>query len=410
MTDKEIFDYHQGGKMATCPKKLVKNKQDLSLAYTPGVAIPCKAIEKDPALAYEYTSKSNLLAVISNGTAVLGLGNIGALAGKPVMEGKSVLFKSFGAIDAIDIEVNESDPHKFIEIVEKISITFGGINLEDIKAPECFIIEEELKKRCDIPVMHDDQHATAIITGAGLQNVSILTGKKLPNLKVVIVGAGAAGIACARFYKTLGVQNITMFDSKGALSMERNDLNDHKKEFACEKDISLEDAMDGADMFLGLSRGGLLKPELLKKMAKDPIVFALANPTPEIMPDLAKEAREDIIMATGRSDFANQVNNLLSFPYLFRGALDTHATEINEFMKAAASKAIAERAREPIGAELEAVIGKQSFGKDYILPSPFDRELVTEVPLAVAKAAMESGAARKMLDLESYKKTLATLK
>jgi len=407
--DEEILRFHRGGKIATAPKKSIKTKTDLSIAYTPGVALPCKLIEKDSSLAFEYTSKSNLLAVITNGTAVLGLGDIGALAGKPVMEGKAVLFKSFGGIDTIDIEINEKDPQKLIETIERISITFGAINLEDIKAPECFLIEEELKKRCDIPIMHDDQHATAIITGAGLKNALEISGKKIENIKVVIVGAGAAGIASAKFYKALGVENIVMFDSKGVIHKKRADLNHYKQEFVIDKDISLEEALKGADMFLGLSKPDIVTPKMIKSMAKNPIVFVLANPTPEIMPDVAKEVRSDLIIATGRSDFPNQVNNLISFPYLFRGALDTYAREINEDMKIAACEAIAKKAREPLYEELKKISGEQSFGLDYILPSPFDRTLLVEVSLSVAKAAISSGAARKILDLEEYKKSLTSL-
>jgi malic enzyme len=406
MLDSEILHFHEGGKIKTCPKKEVKTKTALSIAYTPGVALPCKLIHEKPELAFKYTAKANLVAVISNGTAVLGLGNIGALASKPVMEGKSVLYKSFGGVDSIDIEVDESDPDKFIEIVEKISCSFGGINLEDIKAPECFYIEEELKKRCDIPVMHDDQHATAIITGAGLQNAALLTNKKIEDMKVIIVGAGAAGIACGRFYKTLGVKNILMFDSKGVLHKGRNNLNAYKQEFAIDEDISLEDALKSADMFLGLSKEGLLTQKMVKSMKKNPIVFALANPNPEILPDVAKEVRDDLIIGTGRSDFANQVNNLISFPHLFRGALDTSSKEINEEMKKAASEAIAKRAREPISDLLKEIVGECEFGREYILPSPFDRELVVDVASAVANAAIKSGAARVKLDIDEYKKHL----
>ncbi|MFW6307653.1 MAG: malic enzyme-like NAD(P)-binding protein, partial [Campylobacterales bacterium] len=309
----------------------------------------------------------------------------------------------FGGVDSIDIEVDESNPDKFIETVERIACSFGGINLEDIKAPECFYKEEELKKRCDIPVMHDDQHATAIISGAGLQNAAFISGKKIEQMKVIIVGAGAAGIASGRFYKTLGVENIIMFDSKGVLHKGRNNLNAYKQEFAIDENISLEDALKGADMFLGLSRPALLTQKMVRSMKKNPIIFALANPEPEIMPDLAKEVRDDLIIGTGRSDFANQINNLISFPHLFRGALDTHAKEINEDMKKAASEAIAKRAREPISKELEDIIGKNEFGREYILPSPFDKELLVDVASAVADAAIKSGAARIKLDMDEYR-------
>ncbi|MFP4485747.1 MAG: malic enzyme-like NAD(P)-binding protein [Campylobacterales bacterium] len=403
MLDSEILHFHEGGKIKICPKRDVKTKTALSIAYTPGVALPCKLIHEQPELAFKYTAKSNLVAVISNGTAVLGLGNIGAIASKPVMEGKSVLYKSFGGVDSIDIEVDESNPDKFIETVERIACSFGGINLEDIKAPECFYIEEELKKRCDIPVMHDDQHATAIISGAGLQNAAFISGKKIEQMKVIIVGAGAAGIASGRFYKTLGVENIIMFDSKGVLHKGRNNLNAYKQEFAIDENISLEDALKGADMFLGLSRPALLTQKMVRSMKKNPIIFALANPEPEIMPDLAKEVRDDLIIGTGRSDFANQINNLISFPHLFRGALDTHAKEINEDMKKAASEAIAKRAREPISKELEDIIGKNEFGREYILPSPFDKELLVDVASAVADAAIKSGVARIKLDMDEYR-------
>ena len=347
ITKEMALEYHKigkPGKVETVPTKPYSSQSDLSLAYSPGVAYPCLEIEENPQDAYEYTSKGNLVAVISNGTAVLGLGNIGALAGKPVMEGKALLFKIFGGLDCFDIEVDETDPEKFIQAVKAISPTFGGINLEDIKAPECFEIERRLKEECDIPVMHDDQHGTAIISGAGLLNALEIQGKKIENVQLVVNGAGAAAVSCTRLYMALGVkkENIVMCDSKGVITSKRDDLNSQKREFATDRDITtLAEAMKDADVFLGLSVKDVVTPEMLQSMAKNPIVFALANPDPEIEYHLAVDSRKDLIFATGRSDYPNQINNVIGFPYIFRGALDCGATAINEEMKLAAVKAIA---------------------------------------------------------------------
>lgn len=392
----EVLDYHTGGKLQVVPKSKLKNQKDLSLAYTPGVAVPCKLIEAEPEKAWDYTTKGNLVAVISNGTAVLGLGDIGAIAGKPVMEGKAVLFKSFANIDSYDIEVDEKDPDKFIDIVRAIAPTFGGINLEDIKAPECFYIEDKLKEILDIPVMHDDQHGTAIISAAAVINAAELVGKKLEDLKVVVVGAGAAAISCSRIYKQLGVKNIVMFDSKGALTPSRKDLNAIKKEFVCDREYaSYKEALVGADVLLGLSKGDIIKGDDLVGMNKDPMVFAMSNPVPEIMPDVAKAARPDVIMATGRSDFPNQINNVLGFPYIFKGALKVRATKINEEMKIAAAKALAELAKLDVPKELNEIHGRTlKYSKEYLIPSPFDPRLDEFVSSAVAKAAIDSGVAR----------------
>ena len=392
----EVLDYHKGGKLQITPKSALKNQKDLSLAYTPGVAVPCKVIEADPMKAWDYTSKGNLVAVISNGTAVLGLGSIGAIAGKPVMEGKSVLFKSFANVDAIDIEVDEKDPDKFVDIVRAIAPTFGGINLEDIKAPECFYIEERLKELLDIPLMHDDQHGTAIISAAALLNAAELINKKLEDLKVVVLGAGAAAISCSRIYRQLGVKNFVMFDSKGALAPSRKDLDAIKREFVCDREYaSYKEALTGADVVLGLSKADLITGEDIKGMNRDPMVFAMSNPIPEIMPEVAKAARPDVIMATGRSDFPNQINNVLGFPYIFKGALKVRATKINEEMKIAAAKALAELAKLPVPAELSKIHARElAYGKEYLVPSPFDKRLDEFVSTAVAKAAISSGVAR----------------
>lgn len=392
----EVLDYHNGGKLQVTPKSKLKNQQDLSLAYTPGVAVPCKIIEADPMKSFDYTARGHLVAVISNGTAVLGLGNIGALASKPVMEGKAVLFKSFANIDAFDIEVNESDPDKFIDIVRAIAPTFGGINLEDIKAPECFYIEDRLKEILDIPIMHDDQHGTAIISAAALLNAADLIGKKIEDLKVVVVGAGAAAISCARIYKSFGVREVVMFDSKGAITASRTDLNETKKEFICQREYkSYKEALDGADVLLGLSKADTIKAEDIQGMARDPMVFAMSNPIPEIMPEVAQAVRPDVIMATGRSDYPNQINNVLGFPYIFKGALKVRSTKINEEMKIAAAKALAELARLPVPAELSEIHGRTlSYGREYLIPSPFDPRLDEFVSSAVAKAAIDSGVAR----------------
>jgi len=401
----DALKYHsegRPGKIEVVPTKPHRSQHDLSMAYSPGVAEPCLEIEKDPHKAYDYTAKGNLVAVISNGTAVLGLGNIGALAGKPVMEGKGLLFKIFADIDVFDIEIDESDPQKFIEVVKAISPTFGGINLEDIKAPECFEIEEKLKEMLDIPLMHDDQHGTAIISGAALINALELTGKKIEDVKIVINGAGAAASSCTRLYIHLGarLENIVMLDSKGVISTRRKDLNDRKLPFATSRGIdTLEEAINGADVFVGLSVAGILTQNMVRSMAKDPIVFALANPDPEITYEDAKESRTDIIFATGRSDYANQVNNVLGFPFIFRGALDVLATTINEEMKVAATLAIARLTKEPVPEEIAAAYNTSeiSFGRDYIIPKPLDSRLLYMVAPAVAKAAMDSGVARKTI-------------
>ncbi|MDA3063016.1 MULTISPECIES: malic enzyme-like NAD(P)-binding protein [unclassified Campylobacter] len=404
------LEYHIGGKIGINVKTPCAKPEDLTLAYTPGVAEPCKVIEADNELAYKYTNKSNLVAVITNGTAVLGLGDIGAIAGKPVMEGKAVLFKKFAGVDAFDIEINETDPKKIVEICKAISPTFGGINLEDIKAPECFEIEKELQNAVDIPVMHDDQHGTAMITGAGLINAAYISGKKIEDMKIVVSGAGAAGIACAKLYKSLGAKNVIMLDSKGVIHTGRNDLNPQKMEFAIDtNDRSLADAMRGADMFLGLSKPGVVTAEMVKSMAPTPIIFALANPVPEIYPDEVHAVRDDAIVGTGRSDFANQINNVLGFPYIFRGALDVKAKKITENMKLAASRAMAELAREPIHPDVLKMLGKKDlkFGRDYIIPNPFDPRVFAIISAAVAKAAVDDGVARvSNFDFEAYKKSL----
>lgn len=402
------LQYHKSGKpgkIEVIPTKAHSTQNDLSLAYSPGVAEPCLEIEKDSSKAYDYTAKGNLVAVISNGTAVLGLGNIGALAGKPVMEGKGLLFKIFAGIDVFDIEVDEKDPEKFIQTVKAISPTFGGINLEDIKAPECFEIETRLKEALDIPVMHDDQHGTAIISSAGLLNALEITGKNIENIRLVVNGAGASAISCTKLYIMLGVkkENILMLDSKGIISTKRTDLNEMKKEFAADTDLTtLEQAMAGADVFLGLSKADVLTKEMVRSMADNPIVFALANPNPEISFDEAKESRGDLIFATGRSDYPNQINNVIGFPYIFRGALDVQARTINEEMKLAAVKAIAALAKETVPEIVNSAYGLQYlfFGRDYLIPKPMDPRLLSRVSVAVAKAAMESGVARK--EIESW--------
>lgn len=402
--------YHIGGKIGTNVKTPCATAEDLALAYTPGVAEPCKVIEGDHEAAFKYTNKANLVAVITNGTAVLGLGDIGAIAGKPVMEGKAVLFKKFGGVDAFDIEIDEKDPKKIIEICKAIAPTFGGINLEDIKAPECFEIERELQKAVNIPVMHDDQHGTAMITGAGLINAALISGKKIEDMKIVVSGSGAAGIACAKMYRNLGAKHIIMLDSKGVIHKGRTDLTEQKKEFALDTaDRTLEDAMKGADMFLGLSKPGVLTKEMVKTMAPHPIIFALANPVPEIYPSEVEEVRNDVIVGTGRSDFANQINNVLGFPYIFRGALDVRAKKITENMKIAAARAMADLAREEVPAEIRKMLGKDNlkFGKDYVIPNPFDPRVFAVISTAVAKAAVDDGVARvKDFDAAAYKKSL----
>ncbi len=411
-TKEDALRYHEQGKpgkIEVVPTKPYSTQYDLSLAYSPGVAEPCLEIEKNPEDAYRYTAKGNLVGVISNGTAVLGLGDIGALAGKPVMEGKGLLFKIFADIDVFDIELDEKDPKKLIEVVKTMAPTFGGINLEDIKSPECFEIEETLKKELDIPVFHDDQHGTAIISGAGLLNAVEITGKNIEEIKVVVNGAGASGIMCAKFYISLGVkkENVFMLDSKGLITNKRNDLNKFKVYFAQDSDlVTLEEVIDGADLFLGLSKGNILSKKMVQSMANDAIVFAMANPEPEISYDNAISSRKDIIFATGRSDYPNQINNVLGFPYIFRGALDVRATSINEEMKRAAAYAIAELAKQDVPETVNTAYKSTNltFGRNYIIPKPTDPRLITIVAPAVAKAAMESGMARKPItDWEAYK-------
>jgi malate dehydrogenase (oxaloacetate-decarboxylating)(NADP+) len=413
----EALLYHEKptpGKIQVVPTKKYATQRDLSLAYSPGVAEPCLEIEKNPDDVYKYTAKGNLVAVISNGTAVLGLGDIGAMAGKPVMEGKGLLFKIFADIDVFDIEVDTKDVDKFVETVKNISPTFGGINLEDIKAPEAFEIERRLKEELDIPVMHDDQHGTAIISAAALKNAIEIAGKDISKVKIVVSGAGAAAISCSRLYLALGAkrENLIMCDSKGVIRKDRENLSSQKTEFATDiKNIkTLEDAMVNADVFIGLSKGNLVNPKMLLSMAKNPIVFALANPTPEIDYNLAVKTRKDVIMATGRSDYPNQVNNVLGFPYIFRGALDVRSTKINEEMKLAAVYALANLAKEPVPEQVNITYGETSiqFGKDYIIPKPFDQRLITEIPPAIAKAAMESGVAKEPIkDWDAYRDNLA---
>lgn len=409
---KMALEYHKSprpGKLEVVPTKPYNSPGDLSLAYSPGVAYPCLEIKDDPRRVYEYTNRGNLVAVVSNGTAVLGLGDIGAEAGKPVMEGKALLFKIFAGLDCYDIEVDQKDPEKFIEVVKAIAPTFGGINLEDIKAPECFEIETRLKEELDIPVMHDDQHGTAIISAAALLNALEIQGKKIGEIRMVVNGAGAAAISCTRLYNALGVkkENIVMVDSKGVIRKDRPGLTSPKDEFATDRPdvFTLEEAMRGADLFLGLSVKDVLTPEMLKSMAPKPIVFALANPDPEIDRDLAMASRDDLIFATGRSDYPNQINNVLGFPYIFRGALDCGATTINEEMKLAAAKAIAYLAHEPVPESIDKAYATENltFGRDYILPKPMDPRLLEVVSPAVAKAAMESGVARKPIpDFKAY--------
>ena len=399
--------YHEQGKpgkIEVVPTKPHSTQTDLSLAYSPGVAEPCLEIEKNPQDAYRYTAKGNLVAVISNGTAVLGLGDIGALAGKPVMEGKGLLFKIYSGIDVFDIEVNEKDPEKFIQAVKAIAPTFGGINLEDIKAPECFEIERRLKEELDIPVMHDDQHGTAIISSAGLLNALEVAGKKIEDVRIVVNGAGASAVSCTKLYVSLGarLENIVMLDSKGVISKDRTDLNEQKRYFATSRtDIhTLEEAIKGADVFLGLSRGNVLSKDMVRSMAPSPIVFALANPVPEISYEDAMDSRPDVLMATGRSDYPNQINNVIGFPYISRGALDTGATAINEEMKLAAVRAIAGIAKQPVPDVVNEAyhVNNLTFGPSYFIPKPVDPRLITEVSMAVAKAAMESGVARKPIE------------
>ncbi len=409
------LEYHRSGrkgKLEVIPTKPCDTAWELSLAYSPGVAEPCREIAKDENLSYEYTNRGNLVAVASNGTAILGLGNLGALAGKPVMEGKGVLFKKFADVDAYDIEIDTEDPDEFIKTVKYLEPTFGGINLEDIKAPECFYIEDKLKEEMDIPVFHDDQHGTAIISGAGLLNACEITGKKMSELKMAFNGAGASAIACAEFFISLGAkrENIIMCDSRGVIYKGRNaGLNPQKERFLVETDKrTIGDALVGADVFVGLSNGGAINQENVKSMAKNPIIFAMANPDPEILPVHAKEARSDVITATGRSDFANQVNNVLGFPFIFRGALDVRATKINDEMKVAAAYSLAALAKEPVPEKVARAYGDQKFefGPDYIVPKPFDPRVLVWESAAVAQAAMETGVSRIKIDIDTYKQSL----
>ena len=419
ITKEAALEYHEAGrpgKIEVKPTKAYRTQTDLSLAYSPGVAYPCLEIQENPDDAYKYTDKGNLVAVISNGTAVLGLGDIGAMSGKPVMEGKGLLFKIYGGIDVFDIEVAEKDPEKFCEAVERIAPTFGGINLEDIKAPECFYIEDRLKRTLDIPVMHDDQHGTAIISAAGLKNALEVNGKDISKVKIVVNGAGAAAISCTKLYMAIGAskENIVMLDSKGVISVDRQDLNEQKRFFATQRTNihTLAEAVNGADVFVGLSKGNVLTKEMVKTMAKDPVIFALANPVPEISYEDAMEARPDTLMSTGRTDYPNQINNVIGFPYIFRGALDVHATAINEEMKLAAVYAIANLAKQPVPDVVNDVykVNNLSFGRDYFIPKPVDPRLITEVSAAVAKAAIDSGVARKNIDnWDEYKNWLSVL-
>ncbi len=419
ITKEAALLYHsQGkpGKIEVVPTKPYRTQTDLSLAYSPGVAEPCLEIQKNPHDAYKYTNKGNLVAVISNGTAVLGLGDIGAMSGKPVMEGKSLLFKIYAGVDAFDIEVNEKDPDKFIEAVKAIAPTFGGINLEDIKAPECFEIEKRLKEELDIPVMHDDQHGTAIISAAGLLNALDVAGKSIEDAKIVVNGAGAAAISCTRLYCSFGArkENIVMLDSKGVITADRGNLTEQKREFAttCTDVHTLAEAIKGADVFIGLSKGNILTKDMVRSMADKPIIFALANPVPEISYEDAKEARPDVLMSTGRTDYPNQINNVIGFPYIFRGALDTAAKAINEEMKMAAARAIADLARRPVPDIVNRAyhVRNFTFGPDYFIPKPVDPRLITEVSMAVAKAAIESGVARKKItDWKAYRQHLREL-
>lgn len=410
----KALDYHIDGKIEINVKKPCVSAEDLSLAYSPGVAEPCMEISANNELAYKYTNKGNLVAVITDSTAVLGLGDIGSVAGKPVMEGKAVLFKKFANVDAFDIELDEKDPDKIVEICKALAPTFGGINLEDIAAPKCFYIEKKLQESVNIPVMHDDQHGTAIITTAGLLNALEINGKDISKIKVVVSGSGAAGIACAKMYQSVGVKNIIMCDSKGVIHSKRDDLTAEKKEFAIETEArTLSDALSGADMFLGLSKAKLLTQDMVKSMAINPIIFALANPEPEIRPEEAHAIRDDIIIGTGRSDYPNQVNNVLGFPFIFRGALDVRATKITENMKIAAAQALAKLAKESVPSEVCKAYGVDEikFGKDYIIPKPFDPRVLLVVAPAVAKAAIKDGVSLvKELDEDLYIQSLKELK
>ena len=406
----ESLNYHIKGKTAVEITKPCKTQKELSMAYTPGVAYPCLEIEKDPSLAYKYTNKGNTVAVISDGTAVLGLGNIGGIAGKPVMEGKAVLFKSFANVDAVDVILNVHEVDEIVNVCAAISDTYGGINLEDIAAPACFEIERKLQEKLDIPVFHDDQHGTAIITSAGLLNALELANKNIDDIKVVVIGAGAAGIACAKMYQNIGVKHIVMLDSKGVIHTGRDDLNKYKQEFAIETDDrTLADALNGADMMLGLSGPGIVSQDMVKTMAKDAIIFACSNPEPEITPDLVEEVRPDIIVGTGRSDYPNQVNNVLGFPFIFRGALDSGAKKITENMKMAAARALADLAKEPVPDYIKTIYNNPDleYGKNHIIPTPFAREVLVWVASAVAKAAFDDGVTdMKEYNVEDYKEEL----
>ncbi|WP_264329853.1 MULTISPECIES: malic enzyme-like NAD(P)-binding protein [unclassified Wolbachia] len=414
-TKQEALKYHSRGgnpgKISIMPTKPLSTQYDLSLAYSPGVAAPCLEIAKNPEVVYDYTAKSNCVAVISNGTAVLGLGNIGPLAAKPVMEGKAVLFKRFADIDAVDIEVGTENIEDFINAVRYLGPSWGGINLEDIRSPDCFIIEKRLNELMDIPVFHDDQHGTAVVVAAGIENALDIVGKKLEDVKIIMNGAGAAGIACLEILKSMGAKNIVLCDKQGVIYKGRNeDMNEWKEKYAIDtSERSLLDTIKGADVFIGLSAKDVLNEEMLKSMGKDPIIFALANPDPEVRPEFAKSVRPDAIIATGRSDYNNQVNNVMGFPYIFRGALDVHATTINDEMKIAAADAIAKLAREPVPGEISAVYGgrKMGYGREYIIPTPFDPRLISIVAPAVAKAAVDSGVARKAIqDWSKYENQL----
>ncbi|QMV46213.1 malate dehydrogenase [Wolbachia pipientis] len=414
-TKQEALKYHSRGgnpgKISIMPTKPLSTQYDLSLAYSPGVAAPCLEIAKNPEVVYDYTTKSNCVAVISNGTAVLGLGNIGPLAAKPVMEGKAVLFKRFADIDAVDIEVGTENIEDFINAVRYLGPSWGGINLEDIRSPDCFIIEKRLNELMDIPVFHDDQHGTAVVVAAGIENALDIVGKKLEDVKIIMNGAGAAGIACLEILKSMGAKNIVLCDKQGVIYKGRNeDMNEWKEKYAIDtSERSLLDTIKGADVFIGLSAKDVLNEEMLKSMDKDPIIFALANPDPEVRPEFAKSVRPDAIIATGRSDYNNQVNNVMGFPYIFRGALDVHAITINDEMKIAAADAIAKLAREPVSDEISAAYGgrKMSYGREYIIPTPFDPRLISIVSPAVAKAAVDSGIARKAIqDWSKYENQL----
>lgn len=414
-TKQEALKYHSRGgnpgKISIMPTKPLSTQYDLSLAYSPGVAAPCLEIAKNPEVVYDYTTKSNCVAVISNGTAVLGLGNIGPLAAKPVMEGKAVLFKHFADIDAVDIEVGTENIEDFINAVRYLGPSWGGINLEDIRSPDCFIIEKRLNELMDIPVFHDDQHGTAVVVAAGIENALDIVGKKLEDVKIIMNGAGAAGIACLEILKSMGAKNIVLCDKQGVIYKGRNeDMNEWKEKYAIDtSERSLLDTIKGADVFIGLSAKDVLNEEMLKSMDKDPIIFALANPDPEVRPEFAKSVRPDAIIATGRSDYNNQVNNVMGFPYIFRGALDVHAITINDEMKIAAADAIAKLAREPVSDEISAAYGgrKMSYGREYIIPTPFDPRLISIVSPAVAKAAVDSGIARKAIqDWSKYENQL----